>query len=73
MENNMEILVKELQDLDKELVEIDGNSLKPSQCYHFETDPVHMLFNTNCPEGLKRKIESILSKHLPPDENNTPQ
>jgi hypothetical protein len=64
MNNSIESLVSELNDLDKELVSVDGNFLKPSQCYHFETNPVHMLYNTNCPEALKQKIEAILSKHL---------
>ena len=64
MSENIDSLVSELKDLDKDLVAIDGNLLKPSQCYHFETNPVHMLFNTNCPEALKQKIQAILAKHL---------
>jgi hypothetical protein len=55
----------ELDELDKSPVEIDGIKLKPSQCYHFNLDPVHVLFNTNCPDTLKQKVEAILSKYLP--------
>lgn len=61
-----EILEKvkaELGELDLHLVEIDGVKLKPSQCYRFEADPAHVLFNTNCPDGLKQKIQSIFSKY----------
>ncbi|MBC7875358.1 MAG: hypothetical protein H7Y01_15260, partial [Ferruginibacter sp.] len=39
----IEELRSELNDLDQELIEIDGHRLKPSQCYHFDVDPVHML------------------------------
>ncbi len=54
----------ELGELDRHHVVIDGKHLKPSQCYRFEMDPAHVLFNTNCPEGLRQKIESILSKYI---------
>lgn len=60
----------ELAKLDHELVEIDGKQLKPSQCYHLETDPAHVLFNTNCPESLKEKIQAILFKYIP-DESRS--
>ncbi|HEV7782432.1 MAG TPA: hypothetical protein VGO58_14255 [Chitinophagaceae bacterium] len=73
MEKNLDILVSELKELDNELVPIDGALLKPSQCYHFETDPVHLLFNTNCPDSLKQKLQAILEKHLPPHESGTPE
>ncbi len=69
MEKELEILVSELNDLDNEMVTVDGSQLKPSQCYHFETDPVHLLFNTNCPEALKQKVTAIISKHLPQYES----
>ena len=72
MEKNLDILVSELNELDNEVVEIDGTVLKPSQCYHFETDPVHLLFNTNCPEALKQKVNAIIAKHLPDYESGTP-
>jgi len=55
---------QELMELENEQVEAEGIFLKPSQCYHFETDPPHVLFNTNCPSSLKEKIQSILSKYI---------
>ncbi len=57
-----EYLLAELEALDHELVEIDGKKLKPSQCYHLELDPMHILFNENCPESLKEKINSLLKR-----------
>jgi hypothetical protein len=59
----------ELGELEREFVQIDGKRLKPSQCYRFNPDPVHVLFNTNCPESLKKKINSIISKYTNPEEN----
>ena len=70
MENSVENIIDELNALDKDLVQIDGSYLKPSQCYYFDTDPVHMLFNTNCPDNLKQKIQAILAKHLPGYESS---
>lgn len=55
----------ELTALDRETVEIDGARFKPSQCYRLEMNPPHVLFNTNCPEELKQKLQSILSKYTP--------
>ena len=59
----LEKVKAELDELDRHLVEIGGKKLKPSQCYRFEADPAHILFNTNCPEDLKQKIQAILSKY----------
>ena len=56
-------LQAELEELDKEIVEIDGFRLKPSQCYHLDTDPAHILFNTNCPDTLREKVKRILEKY----------
>lgn len=63
----------ELDELDHDLVEIDGAQIKPSQCYRFETNPAHVLFNTNCPDSLKEKVQSILAKYIPADESGTHQ
>lgn len=70
MKPDLHLLEKELKDLDSEPVEIDGALLKPSQCYHFGTDPVHMLFNTNCPDSLKAKVQAIVSRHIPGYESS---
>ena len=56
-----------LEELDREMVNIDGRQLKPSQCYRLELQPVHVLFNTNCPDTLKEKVQDILTKHFPQD------
>lgn len=61
----------ELELLDQELVEVDGGYLRPSQCYRYDISPPHLLFNTNCPESLKQKINDILAKYLDPDESST--
>jgi hypothetical protein len=61
----------ELDSLDRELVDVNGNKLKPSQCYHFNINPTHVLFNTNCPDSLKEKVQAIISKYIPPDESGT--
>jgi hypothetical protein len=53
----------ELNELDRAIIDVDGMKLKPSQCYRFSLDPVHILFNTNCPDALKEKIRMILSKY----------
>ena len=52
-----------LDKLDHELVEIDGTKVKPSQCYHVDANPPHVLFNTNCPDSLKQKVQEILSHY----------
>ena len=59
----MNRLKRELDELDSEPVEIDGITLKPSQCYHFGTSPAHVLFNTNCPESLKTKVQAIIARY----------
>jgi hypothetical protein len=62
--DSIERIKAELFELDDELVTADGVQLKPSQCYHFEADPLHVLFNTNCPDELKQKVEEIISRHV---------
>ena len=51
--------------LNKEWRDIEGNPLSANQCYHFETDPPHFLFNMNCPDGLRQKLNGLLLKHFP--------
>lgn len=58
-------LKSELADLDRDWIEIEGARLKPSQCFHLGTDPVHVLFNTNCPDSLRERVQTILSKYIP--------
>ena len=66
-------LLAALVELDRELVEIDGISIKPSQCYHLAADPPHVLFNTNCPDSLKEKVQAILAQYTDGNETNTQQ
>ncbi len=63
-------LMAELSALDNETIDVDGVSLRPSQCYHFDIDPVHVLFNTNCPDTIRERVSSILSKYIP-DESRS--
>jgi hypothetical protein len=52
---------------------VDGKQMKPSQCYRIEMNPLHVMFNTNCPETLQVKINSILAKYLQSDETGSSQ
>lgn len=54
----------ELNELDRHYVNIGRKKIKPSQCYRFFTDPAHILFNTNCPEDLRHRIQAIISKYI---------
>ncbi len=66
----VERLTAELQALDDEMVELEGRQLKPSSCFRVDLDPVHVLFNTNCPDSLKEKVEALLTRHLGSRANN---
>lgn len=55
-------LRSELQELDKALFEINGMKMRPSQCYYFGLNPFHILYNTNCPDSIKTRVEEIISK-----------
>ena len=59
----------DLGELERQFVNINGKKLKPSQCYRLNADPLHVLFNTNCPESLKEKIQSIISKYTNGNES----
>jgi len=58
-----EHFLEELEALDQDLIDVGGKSLKPSQCYHVGVDPTHVLFNSNCPESLKEKINAIMTRY----------
>ncbi|RYG01633.1 MAG: hypothetical protein EOO02_12340 [Chitinophagaceae bacterium] len=64
-------ILRELKALDSESLLIDGKEIKASQCYHFESDPAHILYNTNCPDTLKSRLNSILSKYTVGYEGRT--
>ena len=61
----------ELRALDEHNIEIGGKQLKPSQCYRVGVSPAHILFNTNCPDSLKQKVQAILLKYINEDENRS--
>ena len=65
-----ERLLQELKELENQSFEIDGKTLRPSQCYHWESDPAHLLYNTNCPADLKKKLDSMISKYVPQHEGS---
>lgn len=60
-----------LHQLDKEKVDLDGIQVLPSQCYRLETDPPHILFNTNCPDSVRQKVEEILSNYTDKNEDRS--
>jgi hypothetical protein len=51
--------------LNKEWKDIEGSPLSANQCYHFETDPPHFLFNMNCPDNLRHELNDLLLKYFP--------
>ena len=61
----------ELQALDNENVQVEDKSIKPSSCYYFGSNPAHILYNTNCPDSLKEKINAIISKYVALNESGT--
>ena len=60
----------ELATLNRSYIEVNGRLMTPDSCYYFDAHPPHVLYNTNCPEGLKKRIKEIISKYIPEDESN---
>ncbi len=58
-------LREDLDELNREWMNIEGSNLSAVQCYHLETNPPHFLFNSNCPDALRQKLEFILHKYFP--------
>jgi len=56
-------LRSELQELDKTVIEVNGRKMRPSQCYYFGLQPFHILYNTNCPDSIKTRVDEIISKY----------
>jgi hypothetical protein len=65
----LDSLRDDLDLLNKEWRDLKDCKLSANQCYHFETDPPHFLFNLNCPDTLRQKLQILLSKHFPEYEN----
>ena len=68
-QEDRERLQRELDLLEQEQVQLDGMPLKASQCYKVALDPLHVMFNTNCPDHLRARVQSILSKYIPGAED----
>jgi len=48
-----------MDELGRQTVLADGTPIEACQCYYFSLNPLHVLFNDNCPEVLKENIRSI--------------
>jgi hypothetical protein len=59
----------ELDELDNYRIDVHGKRFIASQCYRFFVNPVVVLFNSNCPESIKQKVQSIVSRYIPGYEN----
>jgi hypothetical protein len=66
-----QLLLEELKSLDSQAINVDGNAMKPSQCYHWEAEPAHLLYNTNCPPDLKQKLQAIIAKYVDTNESRS--
>ena len=64
-ENAKDEILAELKELDKETIHLEsGVLMKPSQCYSFSFYPrPHFLYNTNCSQELKDKLQTIFKKY----------
>lgn len=65
------LIKEELKKLDESNVVVDGKNIKPCNCYYFDSNPLHVLYNINCPESLKREIERIIKTYIPDVESST--
>jgi hypothetical protein len=72
LKHPMDSLRDDLDILNKEWRNIEGTPLSASQCYHFETDPPHFLFNLNCPDNLRQELNDLLLKHFPEHVKSLP-
>jgi hypothetical protein len=68
----LDSLRDDLDLLNKEWRDIKGSLLSANQCYHFESDPPHFLYNMNCPDTLRQQLNNLLLKHFPEHENSLP-
>lgn len=67
----LKLLNAELKQLNETFMVVEGRRINPGSCYHFESSPPHVLYNINCPQVLKEKIETILTKYITGDESST--
>jgi hypothetical protein len=56
-------IIKELERLDEQLMLLDDKPVRASQCFRLSGNPPQVIYNTNCPEDLKQKVEAILLRY----------
>jgi len=68
-ENTKDKITAELKELDKEAIHLEnGVLMKPLQCYSFSFYPrPHFLYNINCSQELKDKLQTIFKKYYKED------
>jgi len=58
-------LQADLEALEKQFsLSFEGRSIKMRDCYFLGTDPLHVLFNTNCPDDLREEINALIAKYI---------
>lgn len=66
-----QLIQRDLEKLNASGIMVDGKPIDPGSCYYFGADPLHVLYNTNCPDMLKKEIEKIITTYIPDVENGT--
>ena len=64
--NQYMAIMDAMDKLSQATIDVNGIKLEACNCYHYSLNPVHVLFNDNCPESLKQHIKQIF------EENNVP-
>lgn len=58
--SNRERLLEALAELDYAVVEVNGESKKPSDFYSLHPEPPYVEFSPDCPDALKEKIDAMV-------------
>lgn len=56
-------ILEALEELNHKTVDINGVKLEACKCYYYSLNPVHVLFNDNCPISLKHEIRAIFEQN----------
>lgn len=70
-EQTAEQIKKALDALDGRSITVGDARLAPSQCYRYSLDPLHLLFNTNCPDDLRHEVNAVFARYLLPGVQET--
>ncbi len=62
-EESSRSIMKELALLDESPVPVKGLLIKRSECFRLSGNPPQVIYNTNCPDDLREKVEAILLKY----------